>query len=97
MAHRPAEVFSIPFGVSFLDALTDALIDGPLAGLIDFAGDPLTLAQADALRADAPRRPGACRASSPSGCSGRTTVLPRIVPLGETDALELSWLADPSA
>ena len=35
--------------------------------------------------------------SLPSGCAAATTVLPRIVPLGETDALELSWLADPSA
>ena len=46
MALRPSRVFSIPFGVSFLDALTDALLEGPLGALIDFAGDPLTLAQA---------------------------------------------------
>ena len=96
MALRPSRVFSIPFGVSFLDALTDALLEGPLGALIDFAGDPLTLAQAT-LYVPTRRAGRALAAKLAERLRGRTTVLPRIVPLGETDALELSWLADPSA
>ncbi|MBV9430951.1 MAG: double-strand break repair protein AddB [Hyphomicrobiales bacterium] len=95
LAHRPANVFNIPFGVRFLDALIDALFDGPLSGLIDFAGDPLTLARAT-LYVPTHRAGRALAAKLAERLSGRTTVLPRILPLGETDALELGWLADPS-
>ncbi|HEV3246375.1 MAG TPA: double-strand break repair protein AddB [Beijerinckiaceae bacterium] len=96
MAHRPLRAFSIPFGVSFLDALTEALLHGPLGALIDFAGDPLTLAQAT-LYVPTRRAGRALAAKLAERLRGRTTVLPRILPLGETDALELGWLADPSA
>src|SRR6516162_609086 len=95
MAHRPARVFSIPFGVSFLDALTGALLDGPLSKLIDFCADPLTLAQMT-LYVPTRRAGRALSARLAERLRGRTTVLPRILALGETDTLELGSLADAS-
>ncbi|MBV8962890.1 MAG: double-strand break repair protein AddB [Hyphomicrobiales bacterium] len=96
MAHRPLSVFNIPFGVSFLDALTDALLDGPLSRLIDFAADPFTLAEAT-LYVPTRRAGRALAAKLAERLRGRTTMLPRILPLGETDALELALLDEVSA
>ena len=89
-------VFSIPFGVVFLDALTDALLEGPLSQLIDFSADPLTLAEAT-LYVPTRRAGRALGAKLTERLRGRTTVLPRILPLGETDALELGLLDEVSA
>ncbi|MBV8449626.1 MAG: double-strand break repair protein AddB, partial [Hyphomicrobiales bacterium] len=89
-------MFSIPFGVVFLDALTDALLEGPLSQLIDFSADPLTLAEAT-LYVPTRRAGRALGAKLAERLRGRTTVLPRILPLGETDALELGLLDEVSA
>ncbi|MBV9567565.1 MAG: double-strand break repair protein AddB, partial [Hyphomicrobiales bacterium] len=88
-------MFSIPFGVSFIDALTDALLDGPLSRVIDFGADPLTLAQAT-IYVPTRRAGRGLAANLAERFRGRTTVLPRILPLGETDALELHSLEEAS-
>jgi ATP-dependent helicase/nuclease subunit B len=96
MPRRSARVFSIPFGVSFLDALTEALLGGALAPLIDFGGDPLALAGAT-IHVPTRRAGRALVGKLAERLHGRTTLLPRILPLGEADALETGFLADPSA
>jgi ATP-dependent helicase/nuclease subunit B len=96
LAHRPARVFSIPFGVSFLDALTQALLGGALSPLIDFGADPMALARAT-IHVPTRRAGRALAAKLAERLRGRATLLPRILPLGETDALELDLLADSSS
>ncbi len=96
LAHRPARVFSIPFGVSFLDALTEALLGGALSPLIDFGADPMALARAT-IHVPTRRAGRALAAKLAERLRGRATLLPRILPLGETDALELDLLADSSS
>ncbi|MFI4994457.1 MAG: double-strand break repair protein AddB [Hyphomicrobiales bacterium] len=94
MAGRPVRVFSIPFGASFLDSLTDALFEGSFGDLIDFDGDPLAVA-ASVIHVPTRRAGRALAGKLAARLGGRTALLPRILPLGETDALELGELADP--
>ncbi|SDR00422.1 ATP-dependent helicase/nuclease subunit B [Rhizobiales bacterium GAS113] len=93
MTARSAHIFSIPFGVDFLDALADALFDGPLKSLIDFDSDPLVLAAAT-IHVPTRRAGRALAGKLAERLGGRTALLPRILPLGEADALELGSLAD---
>ncbi|MFI5011742.1 MAG: double-strand break repair protein AddB [Hyphomicrobiales bacterium] len=88
MAPRSARVFSIPFGVSFLDAFAEALFEGPLSDLIDFSGDPLALAAAT-IHVPTRRAGRALASKLAERLGGRTALLPRIVALGEADAWEL--------
>ena len=76
-----AHVYTIPPGVSFVDALARGLLHR--AG-----GDPLALARSTVLF---PTR-RACRAVQEAflrAADGRALLLPRLVPLGDLDAEEL--------
>ncbi len=94
MAARPMRVFNIPFGASFLDALVDALLTGPLSRLIDFAGDPLAVASA-VIHVPTRRAGRALAGKLATRLGGRAVLLPRILPLGETEALEYGLIGDP--
>src|SRR5580704_15866469 len=87
MAARLSRVFNIPFGASFLDSFADALLDGPLSGLIDFRGDPLAVASA-IIHVPTRRAGRALAGKLAARLGGRTALMPRILPLGETDAHE---------
>ena len=93
MSALPANVFNIPFGVDFLDALADALLEGRLKRLVDFDGDPMRLAAAT-IHVPTRRAGRALAGKLAERLGGRTALLPRILPLGEADALELGALAD---
>ncbi|MCP5366643.1 MAG: double-strand break repair protein AddB [Hyphomicrobiales bacterium] len=90
-APRPGNVFTIPAGVPFVDALA--------AGIRDRAGpDPQALVPYTVLL---PTR-RACRALREAflrGGDGRPLLLPRLMPLGELDDEDLSllgWEAEPA-
>ncbi len=78
-------VFTIPAGLSFVDALAE--------GLLTRAADPLALARGTVFL---PTR-RACRALQEAflrAAAGRALLLPRLVPLGDLDAEELLLAAD---
>jgi ATP-dependent helicase/nuclease subunit B len=83
---NPARVFSIPPNVSFVDALAQGL-------LARAGGDPLALAAHMVLL---PTR-RACRALQEAflrASGGQALLLPRLVPLGDIDAEDLSLEAE---
>ena len=78
-------VFTIPAGLSFVDALAE--------GLLARATDPLAVARGTVFL---PTR-RACRAFQEAflrAADGRSLLLPRLVPLGDLDAAELLLAAD---
>ncbi|MDZ4735496.1 MAG: double-strand break repair protein AddB [Rhodospirillaceae bacterium] len=79
---RGAAIFTIPAGVSFVDALAAGLID-------ETGGDPIALAR---YRILLPTRRG-CRSLRDAflrASDGRPMLLPRLVPLGDVDEEELT-------
>jgi ATP-dependent helicase/nuclease subunit B len=96
MTRQHPRVLSIPFGVDFVDALAQALFDGPLSDLVDFRGDPLATASAT-IYVPTRRSARALVECIARRLGGKAALLPRIAPLGETDALEMAALADPRA
>jgi ATP-dependent helicase/nuclease subunit B len=96
MTRQPAHVLSIPFGVDFVGALSQALFEGPLRSLIDLQGDPLTVATAT-IYVPTRRAARALADSIARRLGGRAALLPRVAPLGETQALEIRALADEGA
>ncbi|MEX2202338.1 MAG: double-strand break repair protein AddB, partial [Dongiaceae bacterium] len=79
---RGAPIFTIPAGVSFVDALAAGLIE-------ETAGDPVALAR---YRILLPTRRG-CRSLREAflrASEGRPMLLPRLVPLGDIDEEELT-------
>src|SRR5918999_1139057 len=79
-------VFSIPAGISFLDALARTLLQR-------WGSDPVALSRALVLL---PTRRG-CRALQEAllrWSEGRPLLLPRLVPLGDLDADELLFVGD---
>ncbi|NIX75808.1 double-strand break repair protein AddB [Microvirga terricola] len=85
MASREARVFSIPSGCEFLPVLVDALIDGRLVGPLP--DDPAALADIT-IYVPTRRAARALIALLAERGDGRAQLLPRIVPLGETDQAE---------
>ena len=86
MSDPQANIYTIPPGVSFVDALARELLQR--AG-----GDPLALARGTVLL---PTR-RACRAVQEAflrAADGRALLLPRLVPLGDLDAEELILAGD---
>ncbi|MET0746212.1 MAG: hypothetical protein ABWY78_22775, partial [Microvirga sp.] len=88
-------VFSIPPGCAFLPTLADALLDGRLAGpLAPDLGSPSPVSPGHPTLADATiyvptrRAARALVAELALRGGGRAQLLPRIVPLGETDEAE---------
>ncbi|MBM6594668.1 double-strand break repair protein AddB [Microvirga pudoricolor] len=82
---QSARVFSIPPGCAFLPALVDALLDGTLTGPLP--DDPAALSDVT-LYVPNRRAARALVALIAERGSGRAQLLPRIVPLGETDEAE---------
>ncbi len=84
MSSEP-RVFSIPPGCAFLPTLVDALLDGRLVGPL--ADDPAALADVT-IYVPTRRATRALIALLAERGTGRAQLLPRIVPLGETDEAE---------
>lgn len=82
---REARVFSIPAGCAFLPVLVDALLDGRLIGPLP--NDPTALADIT-IYVPTRRAARALIALLAERGEGRAQLLPRIVPLGETDQAE---------
>jgi len=78
-------VFSIPPGCAFLPTLVDALLDGRLVGPL--SDDPAALADVT-IFVPTRRATRALIALLAERGGGRAQLLPRIVPLGETDEAE---------
>ncbi len=78
-------VFSIPPGCAFLPTLVDALLEGRLVGPL--ASDPAALADIT-IYVPTRRATRALIALLAERGDGRAQLLPRIVPLGETDEAE---------
>ena len=78
-------VFSIPPGCAFLPTLVDALLEGRLVGPL--SDDPATLADVT-IYVPTRRATRALIALLAERGAGRAQLLPRIVPLGETDEAE---------
>ncbi|MCG7393049.1 double-strand break repair protein AddB [Microvirga sp. ACRRW] len=78
-------VFSIPPGCAFLPTLVDALLDGRLVGPLE--DDPAALADIT-IYVPTRRATRALIALLAERGAGRAQLLPRIVPLGETDEAE---------
>lgn len=81
----PPRVFTIPAGTPFLPELCDAFRSGALFGRV-----PLTPEEMASARIFVPtRRAGAALTSALASATGASaTLLPRIVPLGDLDAIE---------
>lgn len=93
---RPARVYTIPPGAGFLETLSDALVDGRLVPGFAPAGDPLSLAAATILVPT--RRAARALAATLAGrATGPALLLPRILPLGALEALEIEVLFDQEA
>ncbi len=78
-------VFSIPPGCAFLPTLVDALLEGRLVGAL--SDDPAALADVT-IYVPTRRATRALIALLAERGAGRAQLLPRIVPLGETDEAE---------
>jgi ATP-dependent helicase/nuclease subunit B len=91
VSRHAANVFSIPPGCAFLPTLADALIGGRLVGPLP--DDPAALADVT-IYVPTRRAARALIALLAERGDGRAQLLPRIVPLGETDeaAFELTGL-----
>lgn len=91
-----SHVFSIPFGVAFLDVAAKALIDGTLAPALKerlAARDPLALAEMTVYVPT--RRSARALADAISRAwGGETIILPRIAPLGALDSGDAAWPTD---
>ncbi|MBF9233224.1 double-strand break repair protein AddB [Microvirga alba] len=85
MVSRDARVFSIPSGCPFLPTLVEALADGRLIGTLP--NDPAALADIT-IFVPTRRAARALIALLAEQGAGRAQLLPRIVPLGETDEAE---------
>ncbi|WP_414472339.1 double-strand break repair protein AddB [Microvirga sp. M2] len=84
MSSQP-RVFSIPPGCAFLPTLVDALLEGRLVGPL--SDDPAALADVT-IYVPTRRATRALIALLAERGAGRAQLLPRIVPLGETDEAE---------
>ena len=84
MSSEP-RVFSIPPGCAFLPTLVDALLEGRLVGPL--SDDPAALADVT-IYVPTRRATRALIALLAERGAGRAQLLPRIVPLGETDEAE---------
>ncbi|MBS7543393.1 double-strand break repair protein AddB [Ancylobacter oerskovii] len=82
-ARRPARVFTIPASAPFLPVLAEALLDGTLVPGFAPRGDPLALASATVYLPT--RRAGRLFAEELRRRMGGTTLLPKIVPVGDVD------------
>ena len=91
MAARP-NLFSIPPGAPFLDALADALIDGTLVGDIGWRTDPLAVA--DVALYLPTRRAARAFAAALAARADRPAILPRIIPLGDADEAEMRLIGE---
>jgi ATP-dependent helicase/nuclease subunit B len=85
VSRHEANVFSIPPGCAFLPTLADALLDGRLVGPLP--DDPAALADVT-IYVPTRRAARALIALLAERGGGKAQLLPRIVPLGETDEAE---------
>lgn len=85
MSRHTANVFSIPPGCAFLPTLVEALVDGRLVGPLP--DDPAALADVT-IYVPTRRAARALIALLAERGEGKAQLLPRIVPLGETDEAE---------
>ncbi|WP_246547388.1 double-strand break repair protein AddB [Ancylobacter defluvii] len=83
MVRQPARVFTIPASAPFLPVLAEALLGGVLVPGFAPLGDPLALASATIYLPT--RRAGRLFAEELRRRMGGTTLLPRIVPVGDVD------------
>jgi ATP-dependent helicase/nuclease subunit B len=86
MAKMPG-VFTIPSGAPFLATLAQALLDGELIEGFSRAAGPLALASAT-LYVPTRRAARALAECFAAGLPGTSALLPRILPLGQLEALE---------
>ncbi|WP_298965392.1 double-strand break repair protein AddB [uncultured Methylobacterium sp.] len=84
-------VFTIAPGLSFLDTLADALLDGSLVG--EVGRDPFGLAAVTVYLPT--RRAARALAAALGQRCGPAALLPRMVPLGEADEAEIDLAAAP--
>ncbi len=89
MAPPPAQVFTIPPGVAFVDCLAEGL-------LAQAGGDPLALAAMTVLLPNRRAVRALGEAFLRQG-AGQALLLPRLLPLGDVDAEELLLTADEPA
>ena len=82
---RSPHVLSIPAGCPFLPTLVDALVEGRL--IAGFPADPMALADAT-IYLPTRRAARALTSLLADRADGQALLLPRIVPLGETDEAE---------
>lgn len=90
LPYRHPRVFSIDSGSAFLSHFVDSLIDGQLAEELALGRDALALAGATIFVPT--RRAGRALANVLADRMAGPVLLPRIVPLGDTDEAETSLL-----
>lgn len=87
--------FTVPPGAPFLPTFVDALLEGGLVAGFSRAAGPLRFADAT-IYVPTRRSARALAAAFAEGIGASGTFLPRILPLGDTDALETGSLLDES-